>query len=243
MRVLVTRPEPGASRTAARLAQSGHVPVLLPLTEVRPLPVVLPSEAANASAVVLTSANALCHADEALVAALKDKPCFAVGERTAGLAQARRLTDVTAGPGDAEGLADLILRRTAPAARLAYLCGRVRRATLEHVLREAGYHCVAVETYDTRDLDYTAQALATLLGREPIDAILLYSRHAAERLALLWSSGGMAEHAQSATLICISSRTAEATDGIQGARAIVAAAPHEDAMFAILRDAAKRAAP
>ena len=37
-RVLVTRPEPGASRTATRLRAAGHVPVVLPLSEVRPAP-------------------------------------------------------------------------------------------------------------------------------------------------------------------------------------------------------------
>ncbi|TIT17702.1 MAG: uroporphyrinogen-III synthase, partial [Mesorhizobium sp.] len=33
LRVLVTRPEPGASRTARRLADAGFQPILLPLTE------------------------------------------------------------------------------------------------------------------------------------------------------------------------------------------------------------------
>ena len=33
-RVLVTRPEPGASRTAARLEADGFAPIVLPLTEI-----------------------------------------------------------------------------------------------------------------------------------------------------------------------------------------------------------------
>ncbi|RVD11473.1 uroporphyrinogen-III synthase, partial [Mesorhizobium sp. M7A.F.Ca.ET.027.02.1.1] len=38
LRVLVTRPEPGASRTAHRLEEAGFQPVLLPLTETKALP-------------------------------------------------------------------------------------------------------------------------------------------------------------------------------------------------------------
>ncbi|TIX52492.1 MAG: uroporphyrinogen-III synthase, partial [Mesorhizobium sp.] len=39
VRVLVTRPEPGASRTAQRLLDQGFQPILLPLTETVALPV------------------------------------------------------------------------------------------------------------------------------------------------------------------------------------------------------------
>ncbi|RWD19075.1 MAG: uroporphyrinogen-III synthase, partial [Mesorhizobium sp.] len=38
LRVLVTRPEPGASRTAQRLEEMGFQPILLPLTETVALP-------------------------------------------------------------------------------------------------------------------------------------------------------------------------------------------------------------
>ncbi len=38
-RVLVTRPEPGATRSAKKLGAMGFEPILLPLTEIRPLPV------------------------------------------------------------------------------------------------------------------------------------------------------------------------------------------------------------
>ena len=243
MRVLVTRPEPGATCTAQRLARAGHTPVMLPLTEIRPLPVIPSPEARQATAVVLTSASAVRLADDVLLAALTDKPCFAVAERTAELARARGFADVTVGPGDAKGLADLVLRRTEPASRLAYLCGRLRRDTLERLLHDAGRHCTAIETYETCDLDYTGEALRTCLGTEPIDAVLLYSRHAAERLGALWSEGNMPECAQSARLICVSPRTADGTTVIHGRRVSIAVEPHEEAMFAILCDAATHDAP
>jgi len=241
MRVLVTRPEPGAGRTAQRLRALGHMPVLLPLTEIRSLPAVLPVEAHDASAVVVTSANALRFADRALLVQLVDKPCFAVGQRTADLARSLGFREPVAGPGDAEGLSRLIVRNVPPAATLAYLSGRLRRDTLERELEAAGRRCVSIETYDTRDLFYTREKLLAALGTEPIDAVLLYSQHAAERLAALW--GAMAGCAGAATiLICMSPRTADAAVAIGGFSVLAAPEPHEDAMFALLCDAARHRA-
>src|SRR5688572_14398609 len=79
-KVLVTRPQPGAARTARRLAELGHRPVELPLTRTVALPVEAASFDRPVDAVAVTSANALRHAPPELVARLADRPCFAVGE-------------------------------------------------------------------------------------------------------------------------------------------------------------------
>ncbi|TIM00109.1 MAG: uroporphyrinogen-III synthase, partial [Mesorhizobium sp.] len=78
-RVLVTRPEPGASRTAQRLEDLGFKPILLQLTETVALPVDADRVAANAAAVAVTSANAVRHAPKEISAALAGLPCHAVG--------------------------------------------------------------------------------------------------------------------------------------------------------------------
>src|SRR5262245_13671221 len=83
LRVLVTRPEPGASRTARRLAEQGFEPVVLPLTEIRPLPADHFPDSANIDAVAATSANAIRHAPRRLISTLTGKPVFAVGGGTA----------------------------------------------------------------------------------------------------------------------------------------------------------------
>ncbi|TIW37543.1 MAG: uroporphyrinogen-III synthase, partial [Mesorhizobium sp.] len=83
VRVLVTRPEPGASRTAQRLLDQGFQPILLPLTETVALPVDADGVANNAVAVAVTSANAVRHAPKEIIAALAGLPCHAVGKRTA----------------------------------------------------------------------------------------------------------------------------------------------------------------
>ena len=60
-RVLVLRPEPGASATAQALRRMGFEPLVLPLTVIQRLtPVFAPS--VEHDAVIVTSANALRHA-------------------------------------------------------------------------------------------------------------------------------------------------------------------------------------
>ncbi|MBN9252948.1 MAG: uroporphyrinogen-III synthase, partial [Mesorhizobium sp.] len=86
-RVLITRPEPGASHTARKLAELGFEPVLLPLSDTIPLfpePSAVPSDAA---AVAITSANAIRHAAPDLLSALSSLPCHAVGTKTAQAAR------------------------------------------------------------------------------------------------------------------------------------------------------------
>ncbi|TIU99050.1 MAG: uroporphyrinogen-III synthase, partial [Mesorhizobium sp.] len=83
VRVLATRPEPGASRTAQRLLDQGFQPILLPLTETVALPVDADGVANNAVAVAVTSANAVRHAPKEIIAALAGLPCHPVGKRTA----------------------------------------------------------------------------------------------------------------------------------------------------------------
>src|SRR6478736_3745261 len=83
LRVLVTRPEPGASRTARRLQQAGFQPVLLPLTKTVALPAEVGLVPDDVLAVAVTSANAVRHAPKEVIEALAALPCHAVGPRTA----------------------------------------------------------------------------------------------------------------------------------------------------------------
>src|SRR5690242_5318981 len=107
-RVLVTRPEPGASRTARTLEAQGLHPVLLSLTETVGLPVETGVAAKNVAASAVTSANAVRHAPKALIAALARLPCYAVGKRTAEACRAAGFLSVSEGLGDAAALADAI---------------------------------------------------------------------------------------------------------------------------------------
>lgn len=229
-RVLVTRPQPGASRTAERLARAGYEPVLLPLSEILPLqPTLGDGPFATAAA---SSANAIRHAPPALVARLAATRLFAVGDETAAAARAAGFEQVQSSSGSAEDLARDVVAATKRGARIAYLCGRVRLDALEIALAQAGRAVAAIETYDTRRRNPSPGELAALDGA-PIAAALVYSAKAAEALAGLASALPGTVFSGTA-FIAISSRVAERLATVASGQVLAAAAPQEDAMFDLL---------
>lgn len=231
-RVLVTRPEPGATRTARRLEALGFEPVLLPLSETRALPVARDSVPADATAIAVTSANALRHAPSGLIERLRRLPCHAVGARTAESARKAGFFSVNEGPGDAAALADMISIELGETT-LAYLCGRVRMPDFERRLGGNGTRVVPIETYDTIALSPDPSFVRQQLGGQPIDAVLIYSARSAAAFGAL-----MQRHAEAdllmrgATCFCLSGRIAAAL--VDGLRVEVALNPNEDALLDLL---------
>src|SRR6201996_6099704 len=123
MRLLVTRPEPDAERTAAVLRARGHEVLVSPLLRIEPLPdaAIGPGPVA---ALLVTSANvAPAIAAHARFAQLRLLPLFAVGDRSAEALRAAGFADVTSAQGDVGDLATLAASRIAPGAALLYLAG------------------------------------------------------------------------------------------------------------------------
>jgi uroporphyrinogen-III synthase len=232
-RVLITRPEPGAARTGERLRTLGFEPVRLPLTEIRLIAAELPSGHIF-DAVAVSSANAVRHARPSLLRALAGLPVFVVGRRTAEAATEAGLATPTVGPGDGQGLAALMASRLPRGARIAYLCGRVRAHGFEGTLRAAGIEAVPVETYDTAILDYTDEELKAALGSEALDAVLLYSRVAAEAFLKLTDRSVTSPLLARAIFICMSERAAGPAMAVWGRRVRIAGEPSEEAMLARL---------
>jgi uroporphyrinogen-III synthase len=231
-RVLITRPEPGAARTGKRLEELGFEPVILPLTEIRTVAADLRADR-TFDAVAVSSANALRHADRALLQALAGLPVFAVGPQTAEAAAAAGFSAPMAGPGNGEGLASLMAQRLPLGARVAYLCGRVRASSFEEALAVAGIDASPIETYDTSMLDRADEELEAKLGKEPFGAVLLHSRIGAEAFSTLTDRSVISLLFSRSALICMSERVALPLARF-GGRVLVAAAPREEAMLGLL---------
>ncbi|TIR20669.1 MAG: uroporphyrinogen-III synthase [Mesorhizobium sp.] len=232
VRVLVTRPEPGASRTARRLETLGFQPVLLPLTETRALPVEA-SIGADAVAVAVTSANAVRHAPRALVASLAGLPCHAVGKRTAETCRAAGFLSVAEGPGDAEALAGAIAGGLAGKA-IVYLCGRVRFPVFEQRMTAAGVHVQPIETYDTTGVDHGDADVVAGLSGQPVEAALLYSAKASLALVGLMARPTLRYLFEKTQFLALSTRVGQPMEGIAGSRVRVASQPEEEALLALL---------
>jgi uroporphyrinogen-III synthase len=232
LRVLVTRPEPGASRTARRLQQAGFQPIVLPLTETVALPV--DAEFVPGDAVAVTSANAVRHASNEVIAALAALPCHAVGARTAEAARKKGFFSVLEGSGDAEALADSIAMAL-PGKEITYLCGRVRFPVFEQRLEAAEVQVRAVETYDTLPVPYSDETILALLSSQPVDAVLLYSAKAAAAMQLLAKRPALQGAFEKTQVFALSARIAAAFGDSPGKAIHVAPQPDEEALLALLR--------
>lgn len=231
-RVMVTRPEPGASRTARALQAAGYEPVIVPLTEIVALPVdpAAVDRATGADLVLATSMNAIRHAPGALLAALRDRPLWAVGDATAQAAQETGFGDVRSVDGDAATLAETVLERTPASARLAYLCGAVRLSALEDALATNGRDVIPIETYTAKKVSHMTDKWRDVAATGPIDAVLLHSAVSAQCLA----EATEPQDIENAVIIAMSERVAAALPDHERQRAVVARRPRDDAMLAAL---------
>ena len=237
-RILVTRPETGASATARRLEACGFVPLLLPLSRIEALPVEATGIPADVAAVAVTSANAFRHLSRDVVTALADHPCFCVGDATAEAARSAGFGRVIAGPGDAGALAATIAQ-AGISGSLLYLAGRLRRSDLEESLAAAGIAVTALDVYDTLPLRHPVSTVTALLGKRPVDAALVYSSVAAAALADLTSDPALAEHFERTRFFCMSRRIAGVLGNAGRHATSWAAEPTEEALLALLCRAMK----
>lgn len=242
MRVLVTRPEPGCGKTAILLRGMGHEPVELPLFRT-----VFHSDAlcqiGTASAFIVTSANAIRALESAPdrdLAGLQI-PVYAVGAATAAAARAHGFANVSTGPGNARGLADLLLERIAsgiitpsPDSPLTYLAGAPRSADLERRLLAAGVDVKSVEVYEMIGISYSTDFLFSTILSPPLDAILLYSANAARRLRMLLGPQTQPARHIECPFLCLSAEIAAALPAPWRDRAIIAASPDERSLLASL---------
>jgi uroporphyrinogen-III synthase len=101
--LLILRPEPGASETAARARAMGMEVVVAPLFAIRPL-AWDPPDPARFDAILLTSAHGARQAGAGLARYLA-LPCFAVGAASAAAARTAGFARVTESDGDGDALA------------------------------------------------------------------------------------------------------------------------------------------
>lgn len=236
MRVVVTRPEISADKTAERLKVMGHEPILLPLSKA----IHKPQDAMDAlasphSALVMTSAEAvrtLAGIDPPLDADF-GLPLFAVGEKTAAAARSVGFRNVHVGSGDGDSLADLIASQLEKSGLpLLYLAGKPRAGSLERRLEQSDTPVRVTEIYEMIAIDYSPEDIGARLSAYPAQAVLLYSRENAIRFFDLAERHAL--QLSETKFLCISQRTADAVPAAFRAHLRMAETPDEIALLALL---------
>jgi uroporphyrinogen-III synthase len=231
MRVLVTRPLPEGERTAAALRAMGHVVMLTPLMQVRPVPAEF---AGNWSAVIITSANALRVLTAAQLAPLLKLPLYAVGERSAEAARTSGFSEVRSAQGDAAALVRLIDERYAnESAPHLYLAGVDRAADIAGALAGKGIKVTTVEVYRTMTAGYPPE-LMTAIEQDRLDAALHFSRRSADNFVIGAKAAGLAAKALALKQLCLSDQVAEPLRLAGAQDVVIARRPDEASLLALL---------
>lgn len=233
MRILVTRPQPDADKTAAKLRALGHEPVMAPLlTVVFAAP---PVDLAEPAALMLTSRNAVRAVSRwPQAAGWRDRPVFVTGQGTGDAARRAGFADVRSADGNAADLAALVMAEIGPALRpILYPAARDRSEGFVEVLRTKGYDVLVVEAYRAEIAASFDPAVCEALRFSRIDVVLLYSRRTAVAFQQAVERAGLASALGGIRLYALSARVAEPL-GDLGVEIVVAAHPDEDSLLALL---------
>src|SRR5947209_1344290 len=197
-RLLVLRPQPGASATVAKARERGLDPIVVPCFGIQPV-AWQALEPPSFDGLLLTSANAVRHGGEGLHA-LRGLKVYAVGETTAEAAREAGFDVAAVG----EAGVDRLLGSIGPELKLLHLCGADRTAP-----KQARQAITPLVVY--RSIRLPAPDLSSAVA----GVVLVHSPRAGARLAELVRDRG------SVTVAAISGAAADAVGS--GWRAVEAA--------------------
>lgn len=230
--ILITRPEPQASRLARQLRAQDwvgrvHVSALLVPSH---FPATLPDGEFNA--VILTSETGALAAGR-----LPGLPRLAwcVGDRTARVA-ARQGLDAHSAKGDAAALVAALIAAQQPG-RLLYLHGRETRGDLAERLNSAGIETVSLQIYAQDSRPLTPAARRLIRDKAPVILPVLSPR-SADILVSAWRD---AQGRAPAHVVALSPAVATSAQALNPASLTIAVRPDGKALLAALHALMQRA--
>jgi uroporphyrinogen-III synthase len=215
LRVAITRAQPEADRTAARVRARGAEAIVAPLLTI--VPCGYDTNTEGAQAIIFTSTNGVRAFPDARGA--RERLVLTVGDATAAAAREAGFVDVRSADGDANALVDWAKRDLDPAkGKVIHISGDHVAGDVSGKLRAAGF---SVEWR----LAYASIAVMALPDafRAPLDVVLFHSVRAAETYLALG-----APNAGQLVAGCLSAAVAEAAGKTSWKRIITSPHPRED---------------
>ncbi len=232
MRLLITRPEPDAERTAEALRAQGHDVLMAPMLRFEPVRRDLPDQ--TFAAVVMTSANAArALQTQSFRGRLTSLPVFAVGRHTAESARAIGFSEVHSADGDRIGLVKMLTDRFgASHARLVYLCAENRAGDLAGP--DSSFTVVPVVVYRMRKAAQLPDAIQAALVQGKVDGVMHFSKRSAQAYIDSALSCDAMEPALAPCHYCLSAQVAAplAAHGAGGIK--IAVQPDEAALIELV---------
>jgi uroporphyrinogen-III synthase len=232
VRLLITRPEPDAERTAEALRAHGHDVLIASMLRFEPVQCDLPDQ--TFEAVVMTSANA-ARALEArpYPIPLTALPAFTVGRRTAAAARAIGFVEVHSAHGDRNDLAKLLSGQFGGShAKVVYLCGEDRAGDLG--IAVSSLTVVTVVVYRMVKAEQFPELIQAALSQREIDGVMHFSKRSAEAYMDCARRCGAMEGALAPSQYCLSAQVAAPLAAHGGGGIRIARRPDEAALIELV---------
>jgi uroporphyrinogen-III synthase len=180
---------------------------------------------------LVTSGNAL----PALGAEFHDIPLWAVGRATAQRAKQVGFRTVASADGDAAALARVVAERVHPSqGRLLLVSGRGQGMPLAATLRTLGFRVTRRVAYATEPAEVLPDAALRTLRAGSVTHALFFSTETARVFHRLARRLELSPLLAACDALAISSRTEVALRGLPWRHILVAAAPDQDSLLALL---------
>ncbi len=227
--MLVTRPEPRAAETAARLTALGFSPVLAPMLTIAARAL---QPSGRPQAVLVTSGNAIA----ALPADLHGLPLLAVGDATAARARGAGFADVRSAGRDAAALAGLAAATLAPGdGPLLLASGEGQGMALAATLRGHGFAVWRRVAYAARPAGRLPDDARAALAGGALRAALFFSPLSARVFVTILQRDIGDEVVRGIEAMAISRPTEAALRGLPWRRVRVASHPDQEELLSLLQ--------
>jgi uroporphyrinogen-III synthase len=226
---LITRPEPGATETAARLKALGLFPIVAPVLSIVARDIHAPDRVA---ATILTSRNALAACSPSLFG----RPIFAVGTATASLAMRAGFSRVYNADGDANSLVDMVVNTMSETDGTLFLPAAQRQGIdLATSLRRCGFRVNRRVAYRAAGIPSLPETAATFIREGMLAAAMFFSGETSRHFVHLVRAAKLTESLRDVEAVSISERAAVALRTLPWRRIMVAAKPTQDEMLVLLK--------
>ena len=230
-RVLITRTQPGAARTALNLKDVGYTPLLSPVASVSITGVQPPLD--DVAALAFTSANGV-RAFAVMTDKVRSLPVFCVGGVTAEAAENAGFSHVQSADGDVEALTQLIIDAK-PEGIVLHGRGADQTGDMTGALRSAGLKANDCILYCAEQAEGLQAQAKSCIDEGCLDAVMLHSEKGAIRFLRLVKDAGLRDKIERLVYISIS-RAAGAPLADAGLLNLhVGETPDEPAMIATLK--------
>ena len=247
MTILITRPEPDASRMARHLKQYNINSLVEPLMTIEHLGLkedIKDQIEQNAfSSIIITSTKALDVFKDHPALPLEHYPLFCVGPYTAELAKELSFKRLYVAK-DGEALSQIIsddLEQKSDESPMLYLCGTYRDPTLETRLKQAAMPVLSCSVYTAHRVKRFSDKTRSALETQDITGVIVTSKRLAQSLCECAYTSGFLNNLKTLPLYCISRKVAAVFDDRNFEHVQIAPSPDMEGLLSALNAVDKKA--